>query len=437
LKTIGEVAESQLEEALQSGDLERLFRVRQLLDRIQSHRDSHLRERLLEAALQVLQHNPSPRATAVLLDIFPLLGSRHLYAAASETCWANVRGDDEDRIRAALTTSHLPTQLAAIVALELAVGARSVPDLEGLLDDPQAAIRLAASRALLNHLPRQCLRSLIGLLAEEDLQIRTQALWLLRDLTGQTFGEDGSQDMETAVNLWRRWLEANADTAPLRVPVGRQRLQLAREAIVFRESFAEDAASIKTGYGRFTYESSLPAKASVAGGVLRLDGDHPEADQRLCIAAKNVTGRREFPRRFSIKAKLTGGAAGSGGYHVGVSVGQIKVLLHPAHPGGGFRVETVDTHQYLISNQSLGFTPAADVMHEMEIRVSTEEDGQVRLVAVVTNGNDPRQKYAKSFECDPEVTGPLDRIGLERSGRTGGAGLFDSLTIDLSGRQEF
>ena len=169
LTVLGEAAESQLQKAAKSNDLEQAIRARRLLSLVQSHRNSNLRDSLLTAALQVLKRQKSARTPTVLLDIFPLLESRYLHDAASEALWANVQADDENQIRAVLKRPHLATRLAAIVALELAIGEKSVDDLQGLLDDENDSIRLAASRALMNQLPRECLQSLTGLLASEVL----------------------------------------------------------------------------------------------------------------------------------------------------------------------------------------------------------------------------------------------------------------------------
>lgn len=435
LTEIGEAAESQLEQAVQSNDLERSIRARQLLSTVRSLQNKDLNESLLTAALGLLKREKSTQTPTVILDIFPRLENRPLWYAASEALWANVQTANEHEIRGKLKATHLPTRVAAIVALELAAGEESVDDLQEFLSHENDAIRLAASRALMNRLPRDCLGTLVGLLAAEDVEIRLQASWLLRDLTGQKFGDDRGDDFQTIVNHWKQWADSNLDSAELQIPVGDQRLQLNRAVIIFREAFVQEVPSIRESYGRFRYASTIPANASVADGIFRLHGNHPEADQRLFIEAKNLTGGEIFPRRFLVKARLTGEAEGSGAYHVGVSVGRIKVLFHPDYSGGAFRVETADEHKYLVTNQSMGFTPTANVMHTMTLWVDRGVDGQVRIEATVTNGSNLDQSYVKRFVLSSDVVGPLNRIGLERSGRTGGDGLFDSVTIDLSGRR--
>lgn len=435
LTELGAIAIPLLKAASHSHDLERAIRARQLLAAVQSQQNIDLRESLFAAAFHVLQREKSPQTPTVLLDIFPLLENHRLWYAASEALWANVQSAHEDTIRAKLKEPHLATRLAAIVALELAIGENSVMELRGFLDDDLDAVRLAACRALLNQLPRQCLHTLVGLLDSEDFEVRLQAMWLLRDLTGQKFGDDPNEDLATVTEHWKRWADANDESAKLQTPVGNQRLQLHRAMVIFRENFARAVPSIAKSYGRFRYESTIPAKASVVDGVLRLDGDHAEADQRLFIEAKELVGRPELPRPFFVQAELTGEAAGSGAYHVGVSVGRIKVLFHPNYSGGAFRVETTDEHRYLITNQNMGFTPAAGVMHKMTLRVAKGINGQVKFEAAVTDGSNPRHKYVNRFELESDEVGRLDRIGLERSGRTGGAGLFGSVLVDLSGKR--
>jgi hypothetical protein len=111
-----------------------------------------------------------------------------------------------------------------------------------------------------------------------------------------------------------------------------------------------------------------------------------------------------------------------------VSVGAVKVLFHPDAEGGAFRAETVDTHKPFFGNEDLGFTPAAGVMHVLTVKINRGEKVcrfDVRLV----NGGKGGEAFTKSFEVPNEQLGEFDRIGQERSGRTGGDSLFESVSI--------
>ena len=132
-----------------------------------------------------------------------------------------------------------------------------------------------------------------------------------------------------------------------------------------------------------------------------------------------------------IQTELGGEAAGSGGYHVGVGIGNVRVLFHPAYSGGGFRAERVDDHTYLIQNTNMGFTPRAGTLYPMTIDVEPIEGGKVRFDVTVINTLNPREQHHARLDLERAHVGPLDRVGLHRSGRRGGEGLFGPLSIEL------
>jgi hypothetical protein len=160
---------------------------------------------------------------------------------------------------------------------------------------------------------------------------------------------------------------------------------------------------------------------------LVLLGDHDEADQRLVITAQKAIGEPLWPGSLEIAVKLGGTDNDNIAWHVGVSVGRVKVLFHPNFPSGAFRAESVDSHEYFFGNEDRGFTPAADVMHEMTIRVVRTDRGY-RFEVTVEDGKGGG-KHRKVFAVSEEQMCRFDRIGLERSGRRGGNALFESLSI--------
>jgi hypothetical protein len=244
------------------------------------------------------------------------------------------------------------------------------------------------------------------------------------------FDQDLESDEEDSLaEVWRAWADRHLQVAPVtKLQVARLDLSHGRE--FYEETFTIAAGDVTNGYGRFTYENDLPTKASVANGVLRLEGDHPEADQRLCTTAEKLTGRREWPRIVELRAKLTGEEAGSGGYHIGLSVGRLKALFHPGYSGGGFRIETVDNHEYLVRNTDMGFTPRGNVTHDMTMTVTRTLAGAAIDVEVI-QGDGPKTKFKSSHTFTNKQLGEFNRIGLERSGRTGGAAIFDRVSIRL------
>jgi len=200
---------------------------------------------------------------------------------------------------------------------------------------------------------------------------------------------------------------------------------------VFVERFTEPAEDVTKGYRSFGYETTLRGcKADVSGGRLLLRGDHvQEGDQRLVVTASRVTGKASWPDSLEVTARLGGTAKGSGAWHVGVSIGRVKILFHPDYQGGAFRAETVDTHEEFFGNQDVGFTPAAGVAHLMTVRVRRTGSGYRFDVTLEEAGGGSGGKHRKAFEVSDKQMGRFDRVGLERSGRRGGDALFESLTI--------
>jgi hypothetical protein len=422
LAALGTLAEAALREATQSDDMEVAFRARRLLaDGRQGQA-----EELLAAALEWLRQSPSPQATPLLLDLLPVVPDA-FHQPACEALWAAVGPDDALRLRQAVGDGRTVVRCAAIPALELAAGAAAVSDLEPLLRDGEETVRLAAVRALLDRLPQPSLAALLGLLDARDPGVREQAAWLLQQVSGIPSVAGPPVDFAATTQRWKDWAGSGAARHPQ--PLGPKRLQATRYGTILLELFADEAAGIAKTYRQLQYETNVGGAATVTHGVLRLDGNRPDGDQRLCATAQKLLGVPVFPRRFQIKVALGGESQASGLWHAGVSVGNARLLFHPGLNGGQFRVERVDNHQVIMANMPMSFTPATDVLHEMTIDVAQNDDGSVRFEVLVADGAKSGKQFRCSVTASGKDVGAMGRIGLERSGQPGGAALFAALSI--------
>jgi hypothetical protein len=420
LGVLGASAETALREAVQASDeLEVVVRARRLLADCSG-------EELLVVTLRWLRQSPTPQATPLLLGILPAMPDA-FHEAACEALWACASPGDATQLRKAVGDASTAVRRAAIPAFELAAGEAAVGELKPFLRDKDEAVRLAAARALIDRSPQPSIAALLGLLESADAGVRCQAAWLLQQVSDVPGAGPQPADFTTAAAQWKAWAGSAAAQHPR--TLGLKRLQFAGYGTILLETFAADMAEIGRTYHHMHYQTDVGGKASVAGGMLRLDGNHAEGDQRLYATAETLLGAKAFPRRFRIKAKLGGEAQDAGAWHVGVSVGNIRLLFHPGFSGGQFRAERVDNHDVVKEAVQMPFTPAAGILHEMIIDVAVRDNGSVRFDVLLADGAGVGRRFQSSATVRLQDIGPVERIGLERSGRMGGAGLFGPFSI--------
>lgn len=413
LKSFGEAARAALGEASKSPDAEVVWRANNILRDLDSGTETQQRREVLYAALVVLKHHRAPAAADATLATLPACDTPDVYDAACEALWASVDPSLTDLLRAACKNKNLSVSAAAIVALEIAAGDAAIDIIEPYLASKTPQLQLAAARALIDSQPQAAARVLIELAASPDTEIALQAESLLAAQTGNPIGETD----------WKKWREAEFSQAKL-AKLGAIRHDLSAGRLWLREFFT-------SGVGRFEYEGNGPKALRVADGVAAIGGpDQPECDQRLFITSQRMTGRPEFPDRCEVTARFVAEDNNNFGWHLGISIGRVKVLLHPGVDGGGFRAETVDEHEYLFSNEDMGFTPMPGINHTMTVAVHRSGEGATLDVTFI-DGSDPKRKFTRKIDVSPEHLGKFDRIGLERSGRAGGAARYDEVSIRL------
>lgn len=433
LREFSTQAEIQLLAALNSRDLEIAMQAKHLLKMINEMRDAGSHDAMISASLRLLTRKRHPKSVQTILQTIPLLQRQNQLDEACTALWFSVESDSVDRINQCLTHEHPAVRIAAIPALELLDGDTAVVRIRPFLSDPSEPIRLAAVRALIDHTPQLCAAELIELLDAKDTRTKLRAAWLLAQLFDPQTDEKTNFQFAEQAKRWRSHI-ATMPPSQWQLPLRGKRLFLKEYKGFFKEDFKQSIASIARQYGQLRYETTVAnARASVARGVLRLHGNHAEGDQRIVLTAQQLIGHDHFTEPFDVNAEIGGEAEGSGGYHVGISIGNLRMLFHPAYRGGGFRIERVDNHHYIVTNQTMPFTPLAGVLHNMQVRVTPQKEGRVLLETSITNPNAPKQTYVKKFLADKTDIGPLTQVRIERSGRSGGDALFGSFSIDTMG----
>lgn len=186
-------------------------------------------------------------------------------------------------------------------------------------------------------------------------------------------------------------------------------LTVTRGNTLFYESFDLDAvgpAQVASAYDRFSVD--FANNTDVTGGVLELNGDNT-----MSIAGYN--------RGIRITADV-GAVNSGGGYNVGVSIGDNRVVFHPGHvpTPGAFRVDGPGG----FGNQSLGFVPANGTLHHLEIVQHTNGLFQ----ATLTDGDNPNLVYKAEFT---NLAAVGEAIGLTRGGPITNNGLYDNLRVEV------
>jgi len=182
-------------------------------------------------------------------------------------------------------------------------------------------------------------------------------------------------------------------------------------SIPYVQPFNTDTLDAATTYPDFT-ASLGGGTATVTDGVLHLNPSEGGGDQSFTVAISPAP-----TEEFNISAGI-GASNSNGNYHVALIVGQNRIAFHPGFDGAAFRVDGPGG----FGNQNIGFTPANNVLHFMEVQ--SLPDGTFNIE--FTDGANPLNVYTNTFNNPASYGGP---VGFFRSGPPNGDGQFDNLQI--------
>lgn len=174
-----------------------------------------------------------------------------------------------------------------------------------------------------------------------------------------------------------------------------------------------------------------PQDAVVSGGVLQISPQ--DGDSRLNINRPNDGD-------VTINVDIGGASvnAGPGSWAVALAVGVNRLIFHPgfAAPGrrGAFRVEGAGGSEFPFVEYDMGFTPAENVLHHMEVTIN-EATG--RFDIKITDGANPANVFTHAFTSPnypaEDPAGNRRTIAVLAGGSpSSGKGLFDNISITPS-----
>jgi len=123
-----------------------------------------------------------------------------------------------------------------------------------------------------------------------------------------------------------------------------------------------------------------------------------------------------------------------GGSNVGLLFGGYLALFHPGHDGGGFRLGTwapgMPTEDILVNNQNMGFTPALDVLHHVEVVVTPQGSAVSIDVEILGLGTDDQMHTFNFSFLDSASSLGAANIGVCVSRANVDDAYFDSLWVE-------
>lgn len=185
-------------------------------------------------------------------------------------------------------------------------------------------------------------------------------------------------------------------------------------AIVFSETF--DGPNLPT---TLTYSPSTDSNItwSISSGRLFCDynGNKPDANATV-LTNVGFIAPGNLKTIYSLDVGIPSGVS-PGTYNVGIQFGEYLAVFHPGYTTtpGAFRMEG----GYFTSNIDMGFTPALDVLHHMEVVTQNVSGGLSVAITIIGLGTDSQMHTFSYSFLDTTPNLGTGTFGGRRSSGTG------------------
>lgn len=189
---------------------------------------------ILAAAYSVIRRGKIPGLAAEVYATFPLCNEQYLEHAAGAALRETARKKDAELLKKHLNDKSLTVRLATIKAYGQALGKDAGPELHKLINDPDDNVKVTVARALIQHDDRKALEAFGKLLDSKELEVRVQAVKVLRAVSGKRFkfvAYETPENRATARDAWRKWIAGDGKTVALKLPLREGRYEVGRTLI--------------------------------------------------------------------------------------------------------------------------------------------------------------------------------------------------------------
>lgn len=265
--------------AAESGDAEVRARCEQILEKM-PNQSAMAWQDAMRAALNCIARDGVAGLAAALFDVLESSDDAQITSAAIPALRATVRQDDLPLLRKMAAGERPFARVAAVRAMAALPGKEAAEQLAPLLADAKAAVRAEAAIACLNRGHRPAVAVLVDLLKSDEPEVRARSVAALRAATGRRFGfapYEGSDDRAEPLRRWLAWLQRDANTAELKLPIP-DALAVVRPGLVLwnRLGSPHEIAASEAGPGGMWNKQGRFVRG-VFGGAIEFELSHKTA----------------------------------------------------------------------------------------------------------------------------------------------------------------